>query len=376
MQSTRIYGTLHGSHLYGLATPQSDTDVKGIMLPHAEDILTCRAQPRQDIHRQKQHGERNHADDVDVSFASAPTFVGSLLAGDISAYEVLFAPSQMHTADTTALGREFVGQLKAGIDRMVSQDIEPMLAYAKRQVIGFQRKSQALGEIARLLAVLDAHIDCASLLDIGFDALSAAIGASNEFVRIRGNAAAENRDDFYILLYTAKFPARVARHHVATSLRQRAALFGPRTHQASAHGGVDFKALSHALRVLEEGHELVTTRHLTLPRPNAPALLAIKLGQCSAPQVLRDIDAAAERLTQAVQVSALPASRDADWAWGRVVWLHGRHVSMWQLQQQVPRLPLSVSNGRRGSWPPRRTALLPPALCEVPSDAATVARDV
>lgn len=32
-----------GSHLYGTATPESDTDIKGVFLPELRDLLLARA---------------------------------------------------------------------------------------------------------------------------------------------------------------------------------------------------------------------------------------------------------------------------------------------------------------------------------------------
>lgn len=39
-----IMETVFGSHLYGLNTPTSDKDYKGIFLPHPRDILLGKAQ--------------------------------------------------------------------------------------------------------------------------------------------------------------------------------------------------------------------------------------------------------------------------------------------------------------------------------------------
>ena len=64
--------------------------------------------------------------------------------------------------------------------------------------------------------------------------------------------------------------------------------YGERSTRA-AESSVDFKSLSHAVRVYEQAIELLDTGTLTFPRPNAADLLAIKQGKA-------DLDAVKDRL--------------------------------------------------------------------------------
>ena len=57
--------------------------------------------------------------------------------------------------------------------------------------------------------------------------------------------------------------------------------YGHRALQAEQQQGVDWKALSHAVRVGTQALELLRTGQVTFPLPNAAHVLAIKLGQVS-----------------------------------------------------------------------------------------------
>ena len=59
--------------------------------------------------------------------------------------------------------------------------------------------------------------------------------------------------------------------------------YGQRARAAERNEGVDWKALSHAVRVAHEAIELFDTGRITFPRPEAPHLLAIKQGRARLP---------------------------------------------------------------------------------------------
>ena len=54
--------------------------------------------------------------------------------------------------------------------------------------------------------------------------------------------------------------------------------YGHRARLAQTNEGIDWKALSHAVRVANEALELLETHHVTFPLPNAAHVLDIKKG--------------------------------------------------------------------------------------------------
>jgi hypothetical protein len=90
--------------------------------------------------------------------------------------------------------------------------------------------------------------------------------------------------------------------------------YGKRAQAAAIAQGVDWKAMSHAVRIGGQALELLTTGHLTLPRPDADHLRAIKTGQVDLETVRAEIDALLEQVEAAQQVSVLLEQPDRELA--------------------------------------------------------------
>ena len=76
--------------------------------------------------------------------------------------------------------------------------------------------------------------------------------------------------------------------------------YGERALQAERNEGVDWKALSHAVRVGQEALELLETGRITFPLPCAAEVLAVKHGERPYAAVGEEI----ERLLEAVEGAA------------------------------------------------------------------------
>ena len=73
---------------------------------------------------------------------------------------------------------------------------------------------------------------------------------------------------------------------------------------------MDWKALSHAVRVGYEAIELFNTGHITFPRPEAQHLLAIKKGEVEYQKVAEEIEQLLVDVENAAEKSNLPDKAD------------------------------------------------------------------
>ena len=89
--------------------------------------------------------------------------------------------------------------------------------------------------------------------------------------------------------------------------------YGKRALEAESQQGVDWKALSHAVRVGNQAIELLTTGHVTFPLPNATHILDIKLGRRLYQDVAAEIEDLLARVEDAAATSALPDDADRVW---------------------------------------------------------------
>ena len=89
--------------------------------------------------------------------------------------------------------------------------------------------------------------------------------------------------------------------------------YGHRALQAESNQGVDWKALSHAVRVANQAIELLETGHVTFPLPNAQHILNIKLGRLPYQEVAAEIEAKLELVEAAAAKSTLREEPDQQW---------------------------------------------------------------
>jgi predicted nucleotidyltransferase len=89
--------TPFGSHLYGLETPTSDRDYKGIFMPEARDILLGTIPKTQKLSSGPSH-ERNSQGDVDSETYSLHHFVQLALQGQTVALDMLHGNMETETS--------------------------------------------------------------------------------------------------------------------------------------------------------------------------------------------------------------------------------------------------------------------------------------
>src|ERR1019366_365533 len=89
--------------------------------------------------------------------------------------------------------------------------------------------------------------------------------------------------------------------------------YGKRALQAGGQQGVDWKALSHAVRVGTQAIELLRTGNVTFPLANAGHLLDIKLGRLLYKEVSTEIEGLVDLIEIEAIESDLPEEPDMRW---------------------------------------------------------------
>lgn len=87
-----LYEVVHGSHLYGTNTSDSDLDIKGVYAPYSYDVL-CGEEPALNVISEANKGdnEKSDKDTVERKYYSLAKFYHLLSKGDIGCTEMLFA---------------------------------------------------------------------------------------------------------------------------------------------------------------------------------------------------------------------------------------------------------------------------------------------
>ena len=86
--------------------------------------------------------------------------------------------------------------------------------------------------------------------------------------------------------------------------------YGRRAVEAERNDGLDWKALSHAVRIGHEAVELFRTGQITFPRPEAAHLLAVKQGKAPYAEVAEEIESLVDEVEKAASNSGFPDKAD------------------------------------------------------------------
>jgi hypothetical protein len=298
-----------GSQLFGTATLKSDLDVKGLFLPSKESLYLQRA-PQQFTQNTNpsDSGTKNQADDIDMTIWSVQFWLKLLLRGDINAVSLLFSPSHP-TAILEGTNAAFVEQLKTlEPKKILTKDLGGMMGFAHSQAIKYSEKGKHL----KAVQIATQHLG--NVTGLVGDVAETIIGliANDKLARtvIGGN----NQKQLLILEKSFDYTAKA--DWAIKPLLEVEERYGKRAKQAMLDGGVDFKAFSHSLRVLEEMRLLHVQGFITYPHQSEFAVLLreIKQGQLEYPQLLELLDAKLEEVQMAENLSMLPEKPDLEYA--------------------------------------------------------------
>jgi hypothetical protein len=293
-----LYLTLFGATLYGTESPgKSDLDLRGIFLPSLEAPAPAGV-PRSLHFSTGDKARRNMAGDVDIDLWSVRHWLLKLLpAGDIGALDLLFSPS--HAACTLyrhpALDAVFANPLRLVDTAQGRGYAEYSLGQAKKYGIKGSRIG-ALKTVRNWLRTYCPEARQNERLGECLESLAAACADSRfcSVVAVRGEKALRLCGKLY--MGAIRMSELIRR--VEADLRR----CGARAEAAERNEGLDFKALSHALRALEQMEELLQTGRIIFPLKSGKELLAVKEGKYSwaelEPRILKrleEVDALRER---------------------------------------------------------------------------------
>jgi len=297
-----------GSHLYGTATPQSDLDFKAVYIPDARDILLQRVRDNISISPEKDAGARNTPGDVDREIFSLQRYLSLLAEGQTMALDMLFAPDSAMTMAPAPLWRE----VQANAHRLVTRRASAFLRYCRQQANKYGIKGSRIAVARQVLAVLEsaeaAYGTTAKLAAAETEMNVFEAGADHSaFVDLPTPSGQIVR---HLEVCGKKMPFTSSIKSAREIAQRLVDEYGQRALQAEQNQGIDWKALSHAVRVGREALELFTTGRITFPLPCANEILSIKRGELAYERVAEKIEQLLVQVEAAAEISSLPESPD------------------------------------------------------------------
>lgn len=296
----------HGSHLYGTSTPASDQDFKGVFVPAGRDILLQRVPAVIDCKVKVSAGPKNTAEDVDDQSFNVQKFLHMVTSGDTVGTEILFAPD------------EFVIEMhpdwqmiRDSKHLLLNKQCKGFVGYCQRQAAKYGIKGSRMSACRDLVALLEPFA-------IGhptdkLETLSEALAefcTHHEFSEITIITSQAGTAVPHLDVVDRKVPYTATIKTAYDIYAKVFANYGHRTLAAMQNEGIDWKAVSHAIRVAGQAKELLLTGHITFPRPDAAFLLEVKQGKLDYNDVAPLLERMVEEVDVASKESTLPGKSD------------------------------------------------------------------
>ena len=295
---------LNGSHLYGMATEESDLDYKGIYLPSKEEYdffkeknrFKCKCLNR---NTNKDPNKRNTKDDIDYEIFSLIYFIRLAIDGQTVAIDMVHAPKS-HVLVNSDIWSQIVSERH----KLYSKSMNAFVHYARNQAAKYGIKGSRL----------DA---CKEVIDI-----LAKFPRGTRLKKVWGQLP--NNDHQYFI---EDSPAGLKQYMVVGKTIQETMRveycheflakfydeYGERAKQAQENKGIDWKAISHALRACYEIREIVETGTLNFPLVQANYLRQVKLGKHKYPEVAEILENEMEKTEKLITESNLPEKADKEY---------------------------------------------------------------
>lgn len=289
-----LYAVIFGSHLYGTEIEgKSDLDIKGVFLPAASKMLLGEGAKNLHFSTGADH-ERNSPDDLDIDLWSIQHWLLTLLpSGDTHAMDLLFSPSNRPLVLYMAPGME---SLFANSARLVNhKGANGYVSYSLGQAKKYGIKGSRLGALKRVYNFLRDNCSEAGENERLRDWIPRLLDACGD----ARYCDVFNRDGVDALRVLGKIHGGAIRlREFIGRINREYEKYGDRAREAEMNRGVDFKALSHAVRAIDQIEELATTGAIKYPLKSAEYLKEIKLGKYGWPELEGVILAKLERATK------------------------------------------------------------------------------
>lgn len=300
-----------GSHLYGTTTPASDLDFKSVYIPSPQDILLQRVKGSINKSRQKAEKEKNLPGEIEEESYSLQRYLDLAARRSTVALDVLFAPEWSMTQPPALEWQELV----ANRHRLLTRRHVAFVGYCRQQANKYGIKGSRVAAARVSLSLLNNLVETH--------------GGSKKLGQFEEAVAREIASTEHMLIVDIPLPSgAVIRHwdvcgrklpftasvkNARDVVKRLVDEYGQRALQAESQQGVDWKALSHAVRVGTQALEFLATAHVTFPLPNAEHILAIKTGQLPYREVSAEIESLLEQVEAASAKSSLPEHPDREW---------------------------------------------------------------
>jgi len=291
--------TRFGSHLYGTNTPSSDVDYKGIYIPSLEDILINRVKKSINFDTNKSN-EKNSAEDVDCELYSIHHFLHLASKGETVAVDMLHTNPQniIYATDDW----KYIQQRRK---MFYTSEMNSFVGYARKQAAKYGLRGSRLDAADTLLKLLSS-VDSEQRMSTIWDKLP----LNDHCHHMEYDT---NQNGIYHYNFCGKIIQSTAKVCYTIDMVQKfVEQYGHRAKLAQKNEGVDWKAISHAIRAADQVIEIHCTCDLKFPLQRKEYIKLVKSGVLDFGEVISHLETLMKNIERLSETSSLPRSVDKD----------------------------------------------------------------
>ena len=267
-----IVKMIFGSHLYGTDTPTSDKDYKGIFMPSKEQIYLGKI-PKSYNESTKSGSQKNTQDDIDTEMYSLHYFINLACEGQTVVLDMLHAPDNM-ILESSDIWERIVHRKSL----FYTKNMNAFVGYARRQAAKYGIKGSRLAAAKSVLDFIDYYLDSEQGGESGkyyqvkdvWDRLPRGEHIHDKEVDPNGHRIYE--------ICGKKIEENVSLEYFYKIMEKFYHSYGERAKQAEKNEGIDWKAVSHALRAAYQVKEILINQTITYPLEEAEFIKKVKSG--------------------------------------------------------------------------------------------------
>lgn len=287
-----------GSHLYGTDGPNSDEDYVGVFMPTERQILLNQV-PKSYRRVPKKEGEgiRNKPGDVDVEVYSIQYFLKLAMEGQTVAIDMLHAPLEWCEI-TSPIWKD----LHERRVQFHTKNLKAFVGYARKQAAKYGIKGSRLNDAKQVLNVLKANVTYGDVLRMNHIWHLLPQGEHIHFI-----------EDVTPRMYQVcgkQIQETVTVNYAYDIVKKFYDEYGNRAKKAARNEGIDWKAVSHAMRAAYQLVEIYTTGDIRFPLQDALYLKKIKDGEIPWVTVQNDLEVLMDEVELRAESSHYPETID------------------------------------------------------------------
>jgi len=297
----KIVRMVFGSHMYGLNTPESDLDYKGIYLPELDDLLLGKHAKHISLSTGNDKS-KNSKDDIDDDWFSLDEFIKLATKGETVALDMLHVNPEMVKVEIDPIYGHIWEELVEKREEFYTKNLKAYMGYVKRQAAKYGLKGSRIAAMREAIAALKTHAGSELLLhDIWL------FLPINEFANTITLAGKNGIESNYYEVNGKKYQSSVSVDYALERIQKGMDAYGARALLAEKNEGVDWKAVSHALRAGFQLRQVLNEGTFTYPLAETEYLRNVKGGKLDyTTKVQNVLETLIEEIDSLVLASDLP----------------------------------------------------------------------